>query len=269
MRIAILYNNDIYALKALNLLLPALTRHSVTLFFSSHVGSARSEECSSLKPLSALERALRDSVQQGETAPVLLGANALARRYGTTNLPLDNVNAPEGIAQLKAFAPDLMLSIRFGRILKAEAIAVPRMGVFNLHSGLLPAYRGVMPTFWSMLAGERQIGTTLHWIVDATIDTGPHIAETHLEVRTSESYFRHVWRLYDAGVSSIVDAVTAAEIGKLAPSSASVEDEAKEGGYFSFPDDAALAQFAARGLALYRPEDIPWVADSLGGVDLA
>ena len=49
----------------------------------------------------------------------------------------------------------------YRRILKAAAIQIPRHGVLNLHSGLLPAYKGLMATFWATLNGEEEIGCTL------------------------------------------------------------------------------------------------------------
>jgi methionyl-tRNA formyltransferase len=69
-------------------------------------------------------------------------------------------------------------SIRFGQIFKPPVIAIPRWGILHLHSGLLPGYRGVLAIFWAMLKRELRSGCTLHYVADATIDTGP-ILGTH------------------------------------------------------------------------------------------
>jgi methionyl-tRNA formyltransferase len=73
--------------------------------------------------------------------------------------------------------------------------------VINLHSGLLPNYRGVMATFWTLLNGDKQLVTSLHFIDDSTIDTGGIIANSTLLVQQDESYLWHVLSLYIWGVS--------------------------------------------------------------------
>jgi methionyl-tRNA formyltransferase len=103
--------------------------------------------------------------------------------------------------------PDLIVSIRFGQILEEPVIAVPRIGVINLHSGLLPAYKGVMASFWSLLNGERQLGTTLHWITDSKIDSGAIISTQQQQVDTSKTYLQQVLSLYEPGARQITEAV--------------------------------------------------------------
>ena len=91
-----------------------------------------------------------------------------------------------GSQRVRAFDADLLISIRFGQIFKAEAIAQPRTGIINLHSGLLPEYKGVMASFWSLLNEEPRLGTTLHWITDKKIDSGALISTRSQPVRSSD-----------------------------------------------------------------------------------
>jgi methionyl-tRNA formyltransferase len=100
----------------------------------------------------------------------------------------NNINSAEGLLILRKMQPDLILSVRYGVILKNEAIRTARLGVLNLHSGLLPNYRGVMTTFWAMLNGETTIGTTLHYINDANIDAGDIVDTTTIKADSSRSY---------------------------------------------------------------------------------
>ncbi|HAZ78734.1 MAG TPA: formyl transferase, partial [Porticoccaceae bacterium] len=53
------------------------------------------------------------------------------------------LKSPEALSRVAATEPDLILSIRFGLILPQTIIDLPKYGVINLHSGLLPVYRGV------------------------------------------------------------------------------------------------------------------------------
>ena len=56
----------------------------------------------------------------------------------------ENIKSKTSVEKISNFAPQLIISIRFGQILQREIIQIPQFGVVNLHSGILPAYRGVM-----------------------------------------------------------------------------------------------------------------------------
>lgn len=261
MRIGVLYNRDAYANKALNLLLPELSGHTVALFHSTGIGKSSTEVPDTLQALRVAESTLLPPShgqlisQRGETR---LGFDALAQRYGISDCCLNHLNTPDGLSLLADFAPDLLLSIRFGKILKAEAIACPTNGVINLHSGPLPAYRGVMPTFWGMLNGESKIGTTLHWILDHTIDTGTPIGGTSVPVVEGVSYMANVWQLYDQGITLMLAAVAAVDTGQLERGAClqQYQPVCRGDAYYTFPVDADLQRFSALGLTLFEPTDL-------------
>ncbi len=135
------------------------------------------------------------------------------------------------MAALRAFEPDLFISLRYRRILKTAAIEIPRYGVLNLHSGLLPEYKGVMVSFWAMLNGEEEIGSTLHTIGDGTIDTGPINGLSRNPVRTDWSYLAHVLELYPDGWRMMVDAVRKNSLGETIEKSR----QTGAGYYYSMP----------------------------------
>lgn len=253
MRVAVLYNRDVYALKALNRLLPALTQHTLQLFHSSRVGRKSPSQGAELVSLAAAEQDLLSHFGARLASEQRLGFDDLGAHFALSDAPLNNVNQPAGLETLRRFNPDLMVSIRFGKILRDPAIACAPLGVINLHSGLLPYYRGVMPTFWAMLAGETQIGMTLHWVPDATIDTGATIATTAQSCDLQSSYMSNVWHLYDAGVDLMLRAIAAIENGELKKDSA--PGDSSGGQYFSFPGTSALTAFHEQGLQLYNSAD--------------
>lgn len=262
MKIAVLYNRDIYALNALNRLLPALSRHSVALFHSSHVGRSGGAAALALQDLQQFEAGLLAAVdaRAGAGHDSLLGFKALGNRYQISDSPLNHVNTPEGRTLLHEGDFDLALSIRFGKILKQPAIDLFPLGVMNLHSGLLPAYRGVMPTFWAMLAEEESIGSTLHWITDATIDTGEQIHRSTQLVKPGLSYVSQVWSLYAPGIRGMVDAVHRIAEGQLkrpqGHCAADLGNHLQAGSYFTFPSDGHLTQFSDQGLVLFDDQDL-------------
>jgi len=75
-------------------------------------------------------------------------------------------------AELAAMSPDLSLVMAYGHILKDDFIATPRLGTLNLHTSLLPKYRGASPIQTAIANGEKETGVTLMRIV-RELDAGP------------------------------------------------------------------------------------------------
>ncbi len=235
MRIVLLGHDDLPSLYALQRVIEGAPQHDYVAFFSGDLpGSAETpRDLAELARIDAcLCARLRDS---GRLARPLLDAGVLTRP-----------NAAAGRAVLEAVAPDLIVSIRYRRILKDAAIAVPRLGVLNLHSGVLPDYKGVMATFWAMLHGAATIGATLHRIVDGGIDTGPVIGIRRIPADYGTSYLANVLRLYGPGCELVTAALAAITAGRQPAATAQ-----KPGGhYFSTPGVADLEAFRAQGLRL-------------------
>ena len=74
--------------------------------------------------------------------------------------------------QLAAFDADVALVMAYGHLLRDEFIATPRLGTLNLHTSLLPKYRGASPIQTAVASGERETGVTLMRIV-RKLDAGP------------------------------------------------------------------------------------------------
>jgi methionyl-tRNA formyltransferase len=74
--------------------------------------------------------------------------------------------------QLAGFQPDLTLVMAYGHILKQDVIDTPRLGTLNLHTSILPKYRGASPIQTATACGERETGVTLMKLV-LELDAGP------------------------------------------------------------------------------------------------
>ena len=257
MNIIILANRDIASNYALNLLLPKLNEHKVTVFLSAKVGGT-SKKSAALIKLKFFEQDLYNLI----IAPLLANPDKRSSDFLTFEqmtavcqqpvTELNNINSAEGLATLDKAQPDLILSIRYGVILKNEAIRKARLGVLNLHSGLLPNYRGVMATFWAMLNGETTIGTTLHYINDANIDTGDIVDTTKIKVDSSRSYLSHVLELYQQGSNLMANIVNKIANGKTI----ACQPQIDSGNYYSFPNDEELSAFTAKGLTLVDEQEL-------------
>ena len=74
----------------------------------------------------------------------------------------DDINAPAALEALRAERPDVLLSISATQKFSPELLSIPRLGCFNSHSGDLPRFRGMMPTFWTLYEDEPAATVTLH-----------------------------------------------------------------------------------------------------------
>ena len=255
MNIVILANRDLASNYALNLLLPHLSQHSVSLFLSAKVGG-NSSKPAELVTLSFFEQTLLNQLLSPlfEKLPSHKGFMSFAQMNRILVQPVEELNAinsPQGLTKISALQPELILSIRYGSILKQDILSLPRLGVLNLHSGLLPDYRGVMATFWAMLNSEKKIGTTLHFIDDANIDTGRIVAQSHLEVEPDKSYLWHVLQLYVEGITVLSEAVSTLALGE------SLSLRKQSGGqYFSFPKAQDLTKFTDQGFSLVNEDEL-------------
>ena len=75
-------------------------------------------------------------------------------------------------AQLRAFAPDLMIVVAYGLILPQSVLDIPRYGCWNVHASLLPRWRGAAPIQRAIEAGDTQTGICLMQM-EKGLDTGP------------------------------------------------------------------------------------------------
>ncbi len=257
MKITILANRDVASNFALNRLLPALAaEHRLSIFLSSRVGG-NTLAPKPLVQLKLFEQSLFNdllfpALARSSVDGRLLSFEALAASVDAPLSVLNKINSNEGLKMLVASQPELVLSIRYGGILRETAIAVPRLGVLNLHSGLLPQYRGVMASFYAMLNGDSSLGTTLHFIRDAGIDTGDIVGNTQQLVQREHSYLWNVLQLYPAGVDLMCSAVAKLTAGLELPVSAQPEG----GNYYSFPSEDQLHRFGELGLSLYDVQEI-------------
>ncbi|NNJ59544.1 MAG: methionyl-tRNA formyltransferase [Dactylosporangium sp.] len=77
---------------------------------------------------------------------------------------------------MTGYRPDLLIVYGFNWILPESVLAIPRLGALNVHSSLLPRYRGPAPVLWAIRNGDAAVGVTVHRM-DAGVDTGPILAQ--------------------------------------------------------------------------------------------
>ena len=111
---------------------------------------------------------------------------------------------PAFLAALAALGADLGVVAAYGKILPDAVLAMPRLGMINVHASLLPRYRGAAPVHRAVIAGERETGVTIMRVVKA-LDAGPMLATARRPIgrdETSEEVERDLARL---GAALLVD----------------------------------------------------------------
>lgn len=79
------------------------------------------------------------------------------------------------IEELRHLAPDLIVVIAYGQILPRAILELPKYGCLNVHTSILPKYRGAAPIQWSILEDEKETGVTI-MKMDEGLDTGDIVA---------------------------------------------------------------------------------------------
>jgi methionyl-tRNA formyltransferase len=116
---------------------------------------------------------------------------------GLPVLQPERLKEPGFIESLTALGGDLGVVAAYGKILTDAVLAIPRLGLINVHASLLPRYRGAAPVHRAIIAGEVETGVTIMRVVKA-LDAGAMIATVHRAIGpddTSDEVERDLGRL--------------------------------------------------------------------------
>ncbi len=122
----------------------------------------------------------------------------------------------EALGILQALNPDLIAVAAYGKILPVDILALPRLGCVNVHSSLLPKYRGAAPINWAILNGEDETGVTIMYMAEG-MDTGDILTQAKTPIGLNENAAQLFVRLADIGAGLLVETVAALEAGKVSP----------------------------------------------------
>jgi methionyl-tRNA formyltransferase len=94
--------------------------------------------------------------------------------------------APEDSARVRELGADAALVMAFGQLLKDDFLAATRLGVFNLHTSLLPRYRGASPATVAIVGGDAETGVTFMRVV-RKLDAGAIIDQQRVAIGPHET----------------------------------------------------------------------------------
>lgn len=110
------------------------------------------------------------------------------------------------LAQIQALAPELIVVAAYGRILPDEILDYPKLGCINVHSSLLPRYRGAAPINWAILNGDEKTGVTIMHMA-TELDAGDIITQAETAIDPDEDAETLYQRLADMGGALLISAV--------------------------------------------------------------
>lgn len=168
--------------------------------------------------------------------------HATLRKLGIPVIELDrSINHSESRARISSYSPDLLVSILGNEIFKRKLIQLAPRGCLNLHTALLPKYRGLMPSFWVLRNGESETGVSVFY-VDEGIDSGPIVVQKRVAIGDSsqEELIRRTKKLGMEAIAEAIDLIHRDAVDLIA-------NDAAQMTYFSFPTRADVEGFRSAG----------------------
>ena len=167
---------------------------------------------------------------------------AVARKYNVPVTDAVNVNSESFRKDLRELGVQLIISISgtqfYGKALREQTAA----GIINCHGALLPKYRGLMPSFWTLANGEKQGGVSVHF-VDEKLDNGPIVVQRHYRIHPHDTLEQIMARSKDLAAEAIIECVGLIEGGNppLLPNDESIAS------HYSMPTRDDVKRFYANG----------------------
>jgi len=115
---------------------------------------------------------------------------------------------------LKELSPELIVVAAYGKILPVDILDLPPKGCINVHSSLLPKYRGSAPINWAILNGDDETGVSIQYMAEG-VDTGDVIASANTQIPIDENAQQLYNRLADMGAELVVRVVSDIEQGTV------------------------------------------------------
>lgn len=129
-----------------------------------------------------------------------------AERLGVPVFQPTKLRDGTALETIRQLDPDLIVVAAYGRILPQEILDYPRLGCINVHSSLLPKYRGAAPIHWAILNGEKETGVTIMHMALA-LDAGDIIRQRATPIDPDETVEDLHDRLAQLGAELLVETV--------------------------------------------------------------
>lgn len=126
----------------------------------------------------------------------------------------EKLSAPGEFERLQAFAPDFIVVVAYGHILRQNVLDIPKYTCVNVHSSLLPRWRGAAPIHHALLAGDSETGVTTMKMVLA-LDAGDIYLQSKTRITERETLPELHDRLALMGADLIVPTLKGLATGEI------------------------------------------------------
>lgn len=120
----------------------------------------------------------------------------------------------ESLELVQSLKPELIVVAAYGKLLPEDILNVPPLGSVNVHSSLLPKYRGAAPINWAVLNGETETGVTIMYMAKE-LDAGDIILQKSTPIGETEDAQALTARLAGLGAAALSEAVKALAAGTV------------------------------------------------------
>ena len=170
---------------------------------------------------------------------------SVAHVLGLHNVPIlylnSSINSKASLKRISGLNPDLLVSIAGNEIFKRPLIDLAPKGCLNLHTALLPKYRGLMPSFWVLKNNEPKTGVSV-FFVDEGIDSGPILVQKELKIG-SHNQKSLIVESKALGMKAIIEAIEKIYHGDLT----CIPNLDEEMSYYHFPTASDVKKFLFNG----------------------
>lgn len=139
---------------------------------------------------------------------------ACAQRLGLTVYQPEKLTQPGTFEQLTELRPDVIVVVAYGQILKTNVLRLPRLGCVNIHSSLLPRWRGAAPIQWAILEGDAETGVTTMHLVEK-LDAGDILLQERTPISATDTAQTVHDRLASLGAELILPTLRGLDDGTL------------------------------------------------------
>lgn len=110
----------------------------------------------------------------------------------------------------------LSICAQYGLLIPEKILNAPKNGTLNIHTSLLPKYRGASPIQSALINGETETGVTI-MKMDKGLDTGPILLQKSLKIEPEDTYLDLDKKLSKMGLLALLEAVPSYVLGELQP----------------------------------------------------
>lgn len=171
-------------------------------------------ETSELQVVAVVTQPDRPKGRQLKLQPSPVKATALQR-----NLPVlqpERARRPEFVTELGSYQPNLIVVAAYGQILPSAILDLPTFGCINVHTSLLPKYRGAAPIQWAILDGQPETGVTI-MKMDPGLDTGDILTQQATPIASNDDAQTLHDRLAALGAELLARTIPQYVAGKITP----------------------------------------------------